>query len=686
MQVRSLGVHFGLHDLLRIVPRATGVGHENGLVKTDDGQRNQVTDEEEGFDEGAGQGAEKHRHEDVEHAFLRVDGADLDDLLAVLLRRLDHLIEPDVRADELDRTVGTGRHGLCAGAREPEDGCPAGDQAEQERRMQQRQLVQVFRQSGSEQHDNGKNHGRRADHCGADQHGLGRCLEGVAGAVVLFEQELGGTKVEIETEVPLHFRLDPGHLFDHRQFVNRLRVVGDRPVAVYRNRHRSHPQEAEGDQPEREDRGHHRRLGVVGIDHRRQVELRHDVGAGHQADDDDADPERGEVAGDDAGQDVEAGAAGLRRRDHFAYVPRVGRREHLDDLGNDRAGERAERDDQRKLPPEVAVWLPVEGEASHQQIRDDEGDDHGNHRRDPHQRGQRRFEIEAMLVAVPAPRNHLIAEIRDARGDDHHHPHDKQPDQQLHLDGGFGYREHDEADQRHAGDTVGLEAVSRRAHRVAGVVAGTVGDHPGVARIVLLDAEFDLHQIGTDVGDLREDAAGDAQCRGAQRLADGKADEALAGQGRRDEQHDAEHDQQFGRDQQHADRDSRLDRYGVDRIGLGSQRRECRAAVGQGVDAYAEPGHSERAGDADQGEGQDHRHVGDGKLLDDIEVADHDHRGEGFQDQQELALREHVGLAGFVDQFADFGHRAMYRQALDLTVDDGAEDQAAEGNQQPPGQ
>jgi hypothetical protein len=121
--------------------------------------------------------------------FLRVDRADLDDLLAVFLRRLDHLIELHVRADELDRTVGARRNGLRAGAREPEDGCAAGDQSEQEGRVQQRQLVQVLGQAAGEQHDDGKNHGRRADHRGADQHRLGGGLEGIAGAVVLFEQE-----------------------------------------------------------------------------------------------------------------------------------------------------------------------------------------------------------------------------------------------------------------------------------------------------------------------------------------------------------------------------------------------------------------------------------------------------------------------------------------------------------------
>ena len=95
---------------------------------------------------------------------------------------------------------------------------------------------------------------------------------------------------------------------------------------------------------------------------------------------------------------------------------------------------------------------------------------------------------------------------------------------------GLGHGEQDEGDQRDAGDAVGLEAVGGRADRVAGVVAGAVGDDAGVARVVFLDVEDDLHQVGADVGDLGEDAAGDAQRRGAQRLADGEADEAGAGE------------------------------------------------------------------------------------------------------------------------------------------------------------
>ena len=50
-------------------------------------------------------------------------------------------LELDVRLDELDRAVGAGGHRLGRGAGEPVDHRAAGDEAEQERRVQQRELV-----------------------------------------------------------------------------------------------------------------------------------------------------------------------------------------------------------------------------------------------------------------------------------------------------------------------------------------------------------------------------------------------------------------------------------------------------------------------------------------------------------------------------------------------------------------
>jgi hypothetical protein len=100
------------------------------------------------------------------------------------------------------------------------------------------------------------------------------------------------------------------------------------------------------------------------------------------------------------------------------------------------------------------------------------------------------------------------------------------------------HAQQDEGDQRDAGDAVGLEAVRARAHGVSSVVARAVGDHAGIARVVFLDLEDYFHQVGADIGDLGEDAAGDAQRRRSERFADGEPDEALPGVVTRDKEQD----------------------------------------------------------------------------------------------------------------------------------------------------
>ena len=102
-----------------------------------------------------------------------------------------HAIELDVRLDELHRAVRAGRHRLRRRAGEPVDDRAAGNQPEQERRVEQRQLVEVLASAPRQHHDDREDHRRRADDGRADEHRLRRRLEGVAGAVVLLEQVLG---------------------------------------------------------------------------------------------------------------------------------------------------------------------------------------------------------------------------------------------------------------------------------------------------------------------------------------------------------------------------------------------------------------------------------------------------------------------------------------------------------------
>ena len=83
--------------------------------------------------------------------------------------------------------------------------------------------------------------------------------------------------------------------------------------------------------------------------------------------------------------------------------------------------------------------------------------------------------------------------------------------------------------EQHAGherDGVGLEQVGRHARVVADVVADVVGDHGGVARVVLGDARLELaDEVGADVGALGEDAAAEPGEDRDQRAAEAEPDE-----------------------------------------------------------------------------------------------------------------------------------------------------------------
>src|SRR5215470_13152428 len=119
VQVSSLLLEFDFDDFLGVVPCAAGVGHEDGLIETEYGDRDEIADEVERLDEGESESSEEHSDEDVQHAFLRVAGADLDDFLAVGDAGLLDSFELDVGLDELYGAVGAGADSLGGSAGEP---------------------------------------------------------------------------------------------------------------------------------------------------------------------------------------------------------------------------------------------------------------------------------------------------------------------------------------------------------------------------------------------------------------------------------------------------------------------------------------------------------------------------------------------------------------------------------------
>jgi hypothetical protein len=62
-------------------------------------------------------------------------------------------------------------------------------------------------------------------------------------------------------------------------------------------------------------------------------------------------------------------------------------------------------------------------------------------------------------------------------------------------------------------------------------------------------------------------------------------------------------------------------------------------------------------------------------MLQDSEVQDDDAADEDLEDQQEPALRQKVGLAGFVDQLGDLAHGFVHRQIAQVHVHGDAENE-----------
>ncbi len=56
-------------------------------------------------------------------------------------------------------------------------------------------------------------------------------------------------------------------------------------------------------------------------------------------------------------------------------------------------------------------------------------------------------------------------------------------------------------------------------------------------------------------------------------------------------------------------------------------------------------------------------------MLQEAEIEDDDGADERFQNQQELDLRNEIGLARFINQLGDLEHGAVNRGVLQLVID-----------------
>src|SRR5258705_8681039 len=140
---RVLLLEFTLDHFLGVVPCPAGIRHEDRLIQTEHGDRDQITDKEERLDECKSKRGKENHQKDVEHALLCVLSANLNDLLAVLYRSFLDPFEFYIRFDELDCPVSAARHRLHRSAGEQVDDRASCYQTQHKRRVQKRKLFLI---------------------------------------------------------------------------------------------------------------------------------------------------------------------------------------------------------------------------------------------------------------------------------------------------------------------------------------------------------------------------------------------------------------------------------------------------------------------------------------------------------------------------------------------------------------
>ena len=179
----------------------------------------------------------------------------------------------NVRLDELDGPIGPGDDGLRRCAGEPIDHRAAGDQAQQKRRVQQRQVIRDSSvESVGEHHDDRENSVVAPTTAVPISTGLAVALNVLPAPSLSSRKCLAFSKFGCEAEVALDFSVEMfGSDCDRRQLEDRLGVVGDRAVGIDGDRHRPHAQEAERDQAERKHaRGEHQLIRGLDCSRRRR--------------------------------------------------------------------------------------------------------------------------------------------------------------------------------------------------------------------------------------------------------------------------------------------------------------------------------------------------------------------------------------------------------------------------------
>ena len=205
-------------------------------------------------------------------------------------------------------------------------------------------------------------------------------------------------EIHVDVVIAFEFGADIGEGFDEAEFVDTLGVVGDGAVAVDGDGDRTHAEESEGDETKGEDGDGGSRAGVEEGFHAGCAAPGGDgVGDCHEASDEAAHPECGEITGCQSAEDVQGCSAFAAGINDLADVAAVGAGEDFGEFGDERAGGGAACDDGGELPPDR--WIDG-GVALEEEIGGEVGRADGDYAGHEDQAGEGPFEIHDIGVEI----------------------------------------------------------------------------------------------------------------------------------------------------------------------------------------------------------------------------------------------------------------------------------------------
>ncbi|OPZ50275.1 MAG: hypothetical protein BWY90_01633 [Deltaproteobacteria bacterium ADurb.BinA014] len=136
MQRSVLHLQIDFNNFLAVIPATAGIGHEDRLEKSEEGNCYQVADKEIRIEERKSQRHEENDDEDVNHSFLRVLCTNLNDFFGVFNRSF-FFVQIDVLFDKHNRLISAGRDRLGGSAGKPVNDRATHNQAKDNFRLNQ---------------------------------------------------------------------------------------------------------------------------------------------------------------------------------------------------------------------------------------------------------------------------------------------------------------------------------------------------------------------------------------------------------------------------------------------------------------------------------------------------------------------------------------------------------------------